>query len=243
LTPLLEVRGVSKSFSGLRALWDVSLGVERGSIVGLIGPNGAGKTTLFNIVAGAMSPDVGSVVFDGDDVTGWKPHRAAQRGLGRTFQIMRPFNALSVLENVTVATLQRHRKRAQAREAAREVIERVGLTRWAERPASVLPTAGRRRLELARALALNPSLLLLDEVLAGLVPSERAKVVELLREINGEGITMLLVEHVMSAVMALSDRVVVLHHGEVLSTGTPREVTNDPRVIEAYLGEGGHAGA
>lgn len=236
---LLEVDGTGKSFSGLRALHDVSFEVEEGSIVGLIGPNGAGKTTLFNIIAGAFAPDNGRVVLSGKDITGWAPHRVAREGVGRTFQIMKPFMALTVLDNVTVAALQKHRKRKQAKEAAGEMIERVGLAQWASEPASVLSTAGLKRLELARALALEPSLLLLDEVLAGLVPSERAKVIELLKEIGSSGVAMLLVEHVMQAVMALSDRILVLHHGELLANGTPGEVTKDERVIEAYLGEGG----
>ncbi len=234
---LLEVRGVSKSFAGLKALQDVSLEVERGSIVGLIGPNGAGKTTLFNVIAGVINPDEGRVILDGTDVTGWPAHRVAHLGIGRTFQLMKPFDSLSVLDNVTVATLQRHRNRKDAREAAMGVVERVGLERWADDKASVLSTAGYKRLELAKALGLDPSLLLLDEVLAGLVPSERERVLELLREIRGEGVTMLLVEHVMSAVMSLSDHVQVLHHGEMLASGTPEEVTKNPRVIEAYLGD------
>jgi branched-chain amino acid transport system ATP-binding protein len=235
---LLDVQAVSKSFAGLRALHDVSLTVEAGSLVGLIGPNGAGKTTLFNVISGAFPPDEGRVLLNGEDVTGWPMHRIAQQGVGRTFQIMKPFAALSVLDNVTVATFQRHRSKAQARSAAEKVIERIGLEDWAERPASVLSTAGRKRLELARVLALEPSLLLLDEVVAGLVPSEREKLMDLLEEIREEtGVAMLLVEHVMAAVMRLSHRIFVLHHGEVLASGTPQEITKNPQVIDAYLGE------
>lgn len=239
---LLEVHEASKSFAGLRALTNVSLTVERGGIAGLIGPNGAGKTTLFNVISGSLAPDGGRVIFDDTDITGWPAHRSARGGLARTFQIMKPFAALTVLENVTVATLQRYRARKEAERSAREIIQRVGLEEWMFRRAAVLSTAGHRRLELARALGLGPSLLLLDEVLAGLVPSERERMVELLREIRDEGVTMLMVEHVMSAVMALSDEIFVLHHGEMLASGTPREVSEDSRVIEAYLGdEGQHA--
>lgn len=233
---LLQVEGISKAFKGLHVLTDVSFTLERGQIVGLIGPNGAGKTTLFNIISGVLRPDSGHVYFAGQECTGWPAYRVARCGLARTFQLMKPFASLSVLENVTVATLQRHQHKARARQAAQAVIERVGLDAWLNQPASVLSTAGRKRLELAKALALQPTLLLLDEVLAGITPSERAGVLTLLREIQAEGITMLLVEHVMPAVMSLSDCVLVLHHGTLLASGTPDEITSDQRVIDAYLG-------
>jgi branched-chain amino acid transport system ATP-binding protein len=233
---LLVVRGISKSFAGLQALEDVSFDVDEGKIVGLIGPNGAGKTTLFNIIAGTIRPDEGSVIFAGTDITGWPPHRVAREGIGRTFQLMKPFLALSVLDNVTIATLQHQRGRAQARQEALKVVERVGLDEWTNKPASVLSTAGRKRLELAKALALRPGLLLLDEVLAGIMPSERAVMLDLIKEILAEGVTMLLVEHVMQAVMALSDHILVLHQGKLLASGTPQEITQDQRVIDAYLG-------
>jgi len=235
--PLLSATGVNKSFAGLHALTDVDVTVPRGHITAIIGPNGAGKTTLFNVIAGSMPPDSGRVVFDGTDITGWPAHRVAGVGLARTFQLMKPFESLSVRDNVLVAAFQRGTRRDDAIAAAKEIVERVGLGRWSGQLAGELPTAGRKRLELARALALQPKLLLLDEVLAGLVPAERAPVMELLREIRAGGVTMLLVEHVMAAVMALSDEIVVLHHGMVLAKGTPEQVTRDERVIEAYLGE------
>jgi branched-chain amino acid transport system ATP-binding protein len=233
----LQVEGISKAFSGLRALDDVSFTLESGQIVGLIGPNGAGKTTLFNIISGSLRPDSGRVYFAGQDITGWPAHRVARCGLARTFQLMKPFASLSVLDNVTVATLQRYHNKAQAKQAARSVIERVGLDPWVNQLAGVLSTAGRKRLELAKALALQPKLLLLDEVLAGITPSERAVLLDMLREILAEGVTMLLVEHVMPAVMSLSDRVLVLHHGKLLASGTPDEITRNQHVIDAYLGE------
>jgi branched-chain amino acid transport system ATP-binding protein len=233
---LLRIEGVCKSFAGLTALEDVSFAVG-GGIVGLIGPNGAGKTTLFNVIAGAYAPDSGRVVFRDSDVTGLPGHRIARMGLGRTFQLTRPFARMSVLDNVAVAAFAGARRRSAAELAARDVIERVGLERWMDSPAGELSTAGRKRLELARALALRPSLLLLDEVLAGLVPSERGPVIELLRELRSDGLAMVLVEHVMAAVMTLSDEVVVLHHGRLLASGTPEAITQDPDVVEAYLGE------
>jgi branched-chain amino acid transport system ATP-binding protein len=235
---LLTVQHISKAFAGLQALQDVSFDLEEGRIVGLIGPNGAGKTTLFNIIAGTIRPDQGRVIFAGTDITGWPPHRIAHQGIARTFQLMRPFPTLSVLDNVMVATLQWHNIR-EARAAAKAVVERVGLERWQNSRAATLSTAGRKRLELARALALKPRLLLLDEVLAGLTPTERATVIDMVRTIHNEGVTILLVEHVMSAIMALSQRILVLHYGKLLADGPPREITQDQRVIDAYLGEDG----
>ena len=233
---LLQVDHVTKSFAGLVALDDVSLTVEAGAIVGLIGPNGAGKTTLFNVIAGTFAPTAGRVVFDGTDITGWRPHRVARAGVARTFQLMRPFPALSVRSNVAVAALRRHRIEEAAQVAADAILDRVGLRDHGDQAAGTLPAAGRKRLEVARALALRPHLLLLDEVMAGLLPTERQPVIDLLREIRDEGTTLLLVEHVMAAVMALSDHVLVLHHGRLLSGGTPHQIANDPAVIDAYLG-------
>lgn len=235
---ILTVSGVGKAFQGLRALRDVGFEVAPGEILGVIGPNGAGKTTLFNILAGAFPPDTGQVQLDGRDITGAPAHRIARAGLVRTFQLMRPFASMTVLDNVRVAAMTRVRQRREALAAATDVVARVGLDRWRDASAGTLPTAGLKRLELARALATQPRILLLDEVLAGLVPAEREPVLDLLAGLRErDGLTMVFVEHIMAAVMRLSDRVLVLDQGAVLTTGTPHEVTRDPRVIEAYLGE------
>ena len=234
---MLEVSGLTKSFAGLRALRDVSITVDEHEFFGIIGPNGAGKTTMFSIIAGQLEPTSGRVVFDGTDITGWPAWRVARAGLVRTFQLMRPFESMTVLDNVATASHAHHRSRRAARDAAAQVVERVGLDAYRDRPSGVLPTAGLKRLELARALALRPRLLLLDEVLAGLVPTERAPLIELLRSLRSEGITIVFIEHIMAAVMSLSDRVLVMHEGHPLSQGTPDQVTVDPRVVEAYLGE------
>jgi branched-chain amino acid transport system ATP-binding protein len=230
---ILSVSGVGKAFRGVRALHDVSFDVAEGEILGVIGPNGAGKTTLFNVMAGALPPDDGQVLLDGRDITGAPAHRVAKAGLVRTFQLMRPFASMTVLDNVRIAAMTRN-----AAPDAAGVVTRVGLDRWRDARAGTLPTAGLKRLELARALATKPKVLLLDEVLAGLTPTERAPMLDLLTELRERnGLTMVIVEHIMAAVMRLSDRVLVLDQGAVLTTGTPHEVTTDPRVIEAYLGE------
>ena len=235
---ILRVEGLSKHFRGLKAVDDVGFEVDEGSILGVIGPNGAGKTTMFNLIAGAIPPDSGRVFLEGQDITGNPPHAIAQAGMARTFQLMRPFYSMSVLDNVTIAVMASKGGHPNPRDHAAEVIETVGLGTWRDSLTEGLPTAALKRLELARAVALRPRVLLLDEVLAGLVPAERAPVMELLERLRSEeGITLVFVEHIMAAVMRLSDSVLVLNLGRVLTSGAPDEVTKDPRVIEAYLGE------
>ncbi|WP_290057280.1 ABC transporter ATP-binding protein [Amycolatopsis solani] len=235
---IVEVTGVGKAFRGMHALSDVDLTVAEGEILGVIGPNGAGKTTLFNVISGALNPDTGRVRLAGDDVTGRAPDRIARAGMVRTFQLMRPFASMTVAQNVSLAA-QHHRLSARKlREHALDVVDRVGLGPWAHRNATDLPTAGLKRLELARALATRPKVLLLDEVLAGLVPAEREPVLDLLATLREQqGVTLVFIEHIMAAVMRLADRVLVLDQGRVLAVGSPEEVTSDPRVIDAYLGE------
>ncbi|HET7526092.1 MAG TPA: ABC transporter ATP-binding protein [Burkholderiaceae bacterium] len=238
---LLELTGVSIAFGGLRAVHNVSLRLARGALGALIGPNGAGKTTLFALMSGFLHPDEGRVRFDGRDITGQAPHLNARLGLTRTFQIVQPFAAQTVRDNIAVGAHLREPRRAAALAEAERVAARVGLAAQLDKPAADLTVAGRKRLELARALATRPQLLLLDEVLAGLNPQEVAEMIPVVRGIVTGGITVLMIEHVMQAVMHLAGHVWVLSQGQLIAEGSPAAVTSDPYVIEAYLGHGAAA--
>ena len=240
---ILSVNGLSKRFGGLLAVADVSLEIAEGGITGVIGPNGAGKTTLFAMIAGFVPPSTGTVAFRGTDITGDPAHLRARRGLARTFQIVQPFAGLSVRENIAVGAHLRHPSRRTALARAAAVAEKVGLAGELDKPAASLTVAGRKRLELARALATEPVLLLLDEVLAGLNPTEVAAMLPILRALPGEGVTVLMIEHVMQAVMQLCGTVHVLAGGKLITAGPPAAVVADPAVIEAYLGHGAAARA
>jgi branched-chain amino acid transport system ATP-binding protein len=235
---LLQVEGLSKTFAGLRAVQDVTFSIAEGEIAALIGPNGAGKTTCFNMIAGVHRPDAGLVRLGGRRIDGLRPDRICRAGVGRTFQLVKPFAGLTVLDNVVVGALNARRGVGEACRHAEEVLDLLGLLAKRAHPAASLTLPERKRLEVARALATGPRLLLLDEVMAGLRPTEVDLMVDVLRDLNaGRGITILLIEHVMRAVMALARRIIVMHHGEMIAEGTPEEVTSNPAVIESYLGE------
>jgi len=237
MTALLEVTNVSKNFSGLRAVAGVSFAVSPGEIFAVIGPNGAGKTTLFNLVAGMLAPDEGSIAFNGARIDGLTPDAVCRRGIGRTFQLVRPFPALTVEDNVMVGALLRRPDPPSALRRAHEVLSRLDLFEKRRHLAGTLTLPDRKRLEVARALATEPRLLLLDEVMAGLRPTETDRIVEILKRINKEsGLTILLIEHVMRAVMSVATRVLVLHHGAAIAEGPPEAVVRDPAVVQSYLG-------
>lgn len=238
---LLQARNLSISFGGLKAVQDVDLDVPQGSLTALVGPNGAGKTTLFALLSGFLKPGTGSVYFAGQDITGRAPHESARLGLTRTFQIVQPFGAQTVRQNIAVGAHLRLRDRRAALAAAEEVAARVNLQGVLDKPAADLTVAGRKRLELARALATRPRLLLLDEVLAGLNPSEIDEMIPVVRKLVDDGVTVLMIEHVMRAVMSLAEHVWVLAQGRLIASGTPGEVTCNPTVVEAYLGHGAAA--
>jgi branched-chain amino acid transport system ATP-binding protein len=238
---VLEVTALSKRFGGLQAVKSVDLTVPAGSITALIGPNGAGKTTTFAMLAGFIRPDTGRVMFEAADITGHRPDRIAQAGLVRTFQITQPFAGLTVAENIRVGAFLRTPNAAEATARARQIGTDLGLAAFLDRPAAALTVSGRKRLEVARALATQPRLLLLDEVMAGLNPSEINDIVVLIRQVRASGVTILLIEHIMQAVTALAEHVYVLAEGALIAQGTPSEIANTPAVIEAYLGRGAAA--
>jgi len=234
---MLELDAVTKRFGGLTAVKEVSLASAPAEILGIIGPNGAGKTTLFNVISGFLAPEAGRVLLHGRDVTGLPPHRICALGLTRTFQLVKPFGRLSVLDNIMIGALTRLTSVSLARDEARRVAALCRLEAFVESSAGSLPIGLRKRLEVARALATRPRLLLLDEVMSGLNPAELGEMLVLLRRLHADGIGLVVIEHVMAAMMRLAHRIVVLHHGEKIAEGRPEEIARDPRVVDAYLGE------
>jgi len=237
--PVIELQSVARRFGGIQAVRDVSLKLEEGEVVGMIGPNGAGKTTLVNCITGVHPATSGKVLFEGRDVTRQRPFEAARSGLCRTFQVVQPFPEMTVLQNVAAGALfgQKISRLSQAYDAAHEHLEFVGIDQFADMPASNLTLANRKRLELAKSLAMKPRVLMLDEVNAGLNSAEINGALDLIKKISDQGISIIVIEHLMKVIMTLSQRILVLHHGELIAQGDPRQVVNDPKVVEAYLGE------
>ncbi len=238
---LIEAEKVTKKFGGLMALRDVSFYIDQGEIVGLIGPNGAGKTTLFNAVAGVFCPESGTIHFRGEEITGLRPYQLCLKGIARTFQITKPFLNISVLDNMMVGALSKERHVEAGIKISLEMLEFVGLAPKKDLLAANLTLEDRKKLELARALATKPILLLLDEVMAGLNPKEMEDTLKLIRKVHAEGMTIFIVEHVMKAIMSISHRIMVLHHGEKIAEGSPNEVVQNQKVVDAYLGQSYHA--
>lgn len=234
---LLNVQGITKRFGGLVAVSHLSLSVDKGEILGMIGPNGAGKTTAFNMISGYYKPNEGQVFFDDHNITGLRPDQVCQRGLARTFQVVKPFPQLTVLDNVMIGAYNRTNNDREAQQKALEVLGFLGMTDLKDHQAGSLSVAGRKRLEIAKALATDPKMILLDEAMAGLRPTETDRMIELARQISQQNIALLLVEHVMKVIMSLADRIVVIHHGEKIAEGEPQQVVQDKAVIDAYLGE------
>jgi branched-chain amino acid transport system ATP-binding protein len=237
---ILQFNGISKVFGGLRAIDDVSFSVEQGEIVGLIGPNGAGKTTIFNLASGFIPPTRGKIFFKESRIENLTPDRICKMGLCRTFQVVKPFGDMNVLDNIMVASLLHTANTEKAKEEALEVLSALGLSSFKNQMAKNLTIADRKRLEIGRALATRPRMILLDEVMAGLTSVETMEVVKMIRQMRQKNITILLIEHIMQAIMNLSDRIIVIHHGQKISEGDPKTVANDEQVIKAYLGEEYH---
>lgn len=234
---ILEVKGLTKNFKGLRAVHEVTFSIERNEIFGMIGPNGSGKTTIFNLISNVFEPSSGTVLLENQPLTGLQPHKVCRKGMGRTFQIAKPFLDLSVLENVVIGALNRTDSVSEAQERSIRILTQMGLEGKTDALGKDLSVPERKRLELSRALATEPKVLLLDEVMAGLNPTEVRDLLGVLRAVNSMGITLFIIEHIMHAIMDISQRILVLHHGEKIALGTPKEVASHERVIEAYLGE------